>query len=358
MKCLILANTPAHVHLYKHAVERLEERGHDVLVLGRRDECTEELLSYYDLPYVIYGERGETIRSLAREFPAQLHAIARHVRAFDPDVVVGKGPYASASRVLSRAPMIAVLDSETSTEHVISRAFARAILTPDAFRKDLGDKHYQFSGVTETAYLHPEFFDPDPSIREDLGVDEDEPYVIVRYNAFNGHHDVGAEGFSLEQRRRLLSELSEYATVFVSDEGGRLSISDTEARPFDLHPARIHDALAEASLLVADTQTMVTESALIGTPAIRSNSFVGESDMGNFIELEERGLVENLGSFDAVLDRARTLLADDSTAETWQRRRDEYVERMDNLTELICEVVVAAGTRGTETVASNAVEVR
>ncbi|WP_440766653.1 DUF354 domain-containing protein [Natronorubrum sp. DTA7] len=343
MKCLIFNNTPAHVHQYKHAVQRLEDRGHDVLVFARSDEFTEALLSYHDLPYETYGKRSESLQSLAWEIPTHLYNIARRVRKFDPDVIFGKGPYAAAAGMLSRTPAIAVLDSETSFDHVIARPFVRAILTPTAFRKDLGSKHYKFSGVAESAYLHPDVFEPNPSIRDDLGVGPDEPYAIVRFNAFNGHHDVGKKGFSLEQRRRLLSELSEHATIFVSDEGGKLDFDDLPARRFDLHPAKMHDALAAADLLVADTQTMVTEAALLGTPAIRSNSFVGEADMGNFIELEDAGLIRNLESFDAVLEQSQELLADDSTTDRWERRRDEYVADMDNLTELICNIATSYG---------------
>ena len=41
-------------------------------------------------------------------------------------------------------------------------------------------------------------------------------------------------------------------------------------------------------MVVADTQTIVTEAAVLGTPAIRYNSFAGENDMGNFVELEQK----------------------------------------------------------------------
>jgi len=60
MRILVLANTPAHVHLYRHAVDRLERAGHDVLVLTRRYACTTDLLDYFDMPY-----RGTAITKLS-----------------------------------------------------------------------------------------------------------------------------------------------------------------------------------------------------------------------------------------------------------------------------------------------------
>ncbi len=246
-----------------------------------------------------------------------------------------------------------MLDSEPSLDHVVSRPFVQAFLTPAAFQKDLGAKHYEFEGFKESAYLHPDVFEANKSVRDDLGVEPDESYAIVRFNAFNGHHDVGRQGFSLEQRRQLLSELAEYATIFVSDEGGDLEYDDLPARKFDLHPARMHDALNEADLLVADTQTMITEAALLGTPALRSNSFVGEDDMGNFVELEKEGLVENIGEFEAVLERSQELLADDSAPERWEQRRNDYVEDMVNLTDVISDVALAYSETSTEPVQVN-----
>lgn len=344
MKYVFFTNTPAHVHLYKHAVERLARAGHRVRVLARDYGCTLDLLEYYDLPYRVYGSCGTTKYSLARNLPGHYARIVPFVRRFDPDLIFGMGAYAAHSGALSRTPTVLLLDSEpTSLDHLISRPFARAILTPEAFRKELGTNHYRFAGYKECAYLHPDVFTPDPTIREELGVGPDEPYAILRFNAFGSHHDVSHSGFTPRERYRLIDRLAEHATVFVSDEGGRLDLERTAGRPFDAHPAQLHDALAEARLLVADTQTIVTEAGLLGTPAIRSNSFVGENDMGNFIELERAGLIENVAEFEAVLERARDLLSDPAVPERMAKRRREYLGTKVNLTDVIVEVAENEG---------------
>ncbi|MFB6159818.1 MAG: DUF354 domain-containing protein [Haloferacaceae archaeon] len=342
MRYLVFTNTPAHVHLYKHVVDALRDRGHDVLVLGRDYGCTVDLLSWYGLPHEVYGRCGTTTGSLLRNLPRQYLNIVRAARRFDPDLIFGMGSYAAHAGAVVRSPVILVLDSEpTSLDHALSRPFARAVLTPEAFRRDLGANHYVFSGFKESAYLHPDVFEAAADVREALGVPADEPYALVRFNAFGSHHDVGQSGFAPAQRRELVERLAERGRVFVSDEGGQTPVEDLPAEPFDCHPARIHDVLAEASLLVADTQTMVTEAALLGTPAIRSNSFVGEDDMGNFLALERAGLVRNLSTFEAVLTDATDLFADPAAAADWERRRDEFVREMVNLTDLLVEVAQA-----------------
>jgi predicted glycosyltransferase len=344
MRYLFFTNTPAHVHLYRHVVDELRARGHDVLVLGRDYGCTTALLDYYGLPAELYGSCGTSKGSLLRRLPGHYARIIRRARAFDPDLVFGTGGYAAPVGGLLRVPTVLVLDSEpTSLDHALSRPFASAILTPRAFRKDLGENHYTFAGFNEIAYLHPDVFEADPGVREELGLGPEEPFVILRCNAFGSHHDVGHGGLSDDQRRSLVKTLAEHATVLVSDEGDTLDVDALPAREFDLHPARMHDALAAASLLVTDTQTMATEAALLATPTIRSNSFVGDDDMGNFRALETAGLVENLAEFDRVSERAVALLTDPDAAGTWRQRRDQYVSDMDNLTAVLCRVALAGG---------------
>lgn len=341
MRILIFTNTPAHVHLYKHVVRELQDRGHDVEILARDYGCTVDLLEYYDLPHTVYGYCGTSKGSLFARLPGHYATILRRTVGFGPDHILGMGSYAAHAGALTRTPVTLVLDSEpTGLDHRLSVPFARAILTPAAFRKDLGPKHYVFEGFKESAYLHPDIFSPLPTVREELGLAEDEPFVLLRFNAFGSHHDVGRGGFSTEQRRELIERLTGEATVLVSDEGGDLDLSSLPGRPVDFHPPLLHDVLAAADLLVADSQTMVTEAALLGTPAIRSNAFVGGDDMGNFLELEAAGLIYNLADFDAVLSQALEVLGTPGIRETWEARREEYVEGTVNLTALLVDVAL------------------
>ena len=349
MRYLFFLNTPAHVHLYRNALDELDARGHEVRAFVRDYSCTVALAEYYDLPFQVYGACGTRKWSLLRSLPSHYVGIAKLVRGYDPDIVFGMGAYAAHTGFVTRARTVLLLDSEpTRLDYSVSTPFADAVLTPHAFRRDLGDRHYVFRGFKECAYLHPAVFDPDPSVRDELGVKADERLVILRLNAFGSHHDVAHSGIGTAEREELLGRLTEEATVLVSDESGELTAADLPdgARPFDVHPARMHDALAAADLLVADTQTMVTEAALMGTPAVRSNSFVGEDDMGNFIELEDEGLIRNCPTFDELLETAMELLETPNVGEIWAERRDEYMADKVNLTDIIVDLAEAAGRPG------------
>ncbi|WP_247004876.1 DUF354 domain-containing protein [Halosolutus gelatinilyticus] len=346
MRILVFANTPAHVHLYRNAVARLEDAGNDVLVLTREYACTTDLLEFFGLPYRVYGSHetaGYSKLDFAAELGGQLLSIAIESRRFAPDVVFGRGPYAAAAGTLTGAPIVLVLDDEPGDfNHTVSRPFADCILSPAVTRRDLGSAHYTFDGFKECAYLHPAVFDPDPEVRDYLGVGSDEEYVLVRFNALDALHDTDLEGFDRRQRRALLRRLGERATVFVSDEGGEMTLEGLPARPYDLHPALIHDAMAEAALVVSDTGTMVTEAALLGTPALRYRG-TDEHEYGEFRELEHAGLAEQFDAFDRLLARSLALLADDGANDRWERRRREYLGDLVNLTDVLVDVAQSRG---------------
>lgn len=338
MKVLFFTNTPAHVHLYRNAVSQLQSAGHEVRVLAREDECSTALLEWYDLPFELYGRVDSGKSWLGTELPKHFGHILRSARRFDPDLVFGIGPYAAFAGFVSRTPTILVLDSEPTLDHVLPRPFVDAILTPAAFRRNLGPKHFVFDGFKECAYLHPDVYRPQSDVRTELGLGDDERFVLVRLNSFDGHHDIGKRGFGGDRRRQLVEALATEATVLISDEGGKMDFDSLPAEPYSLPPALIHDALADAELLVADTQTMVTEAALLGTPAVRSNSFVGADDMGNFLELANAGLIFNEVAFDDVVDRSVELLRMDGIRAQWRRKRDEYLADKVDLTQLLLDV--------------------
>jgi len=346
MRYLIFTNTPAHVHLYRNLVGELRGAGHEVLVLGRAYGCTEELLSYYDLPYELYGGQAPSFVSLVANVPRQFATIFRRVREYDPDFIFGRGSYAAFAGTVNRTRTILVLDSTpVNIGPMLSSRFVERVLTPMSYRRTLGAHHDRFEGLKECAYLHPEVFSPDPSVRDELGVGEDEQYAIVRFNAHDSIHDVGHNSDVSTERMRLLDRLAEHVTVFVSDEGGSLDLSGHPVRTLDIHPARIHDVLAEARLVVTDTGTMATEASFVGTPAIR---FVdGESTMGEFEELESEDLLVQHTDLESVLADSVRLLDSDGAQRRWRDRRDRYLASKPNLTRLLRQVAESKETART-----------
>ena len=343
VRLLVCANTPKHVHVYRGAVSRLRERGHEVLVLARDYQCTAALCEHFDLPHETYGRLDSTKGSLLRRLPGHYARILPRAVRFSPDLVLGMGSYAAHAGLVARAPVVLLLDSEHHPlDHAVSHPFADALLTPHAFRKDLGENHYRYRGFMELAYLHPAQFERDPSVRAALGVGDGQ-FSVVRFNAFGSHHDVGESGFGPDGRAELVDRLTEFGPVVVAAERDADVFDRPGVHPYDLHPARMHHVLAEADLLVADTATMVTEAALLCTPAVRSSSFAGEDDFGNFHELADAGLAESYADPEAAVARAVDLAGDPNAVARWTGRLHAYLSGMTDLTGLVVDVAESGG---------------
>jgi len=290
------------------------------MILARDYECTLSLLDAYGLRYEVYGKARKKGYRRALELIPYVRKAHRLAKKFKPDVIVGTGIIAAYTSVLFRKPCIVFTDTETpSLEHLLFKPFVKAIYTPSCFRKDLGRKHIRYNGFKELAYLHPDYFQPDASIYSLLGIKSGEKYVILRLNPLDAFHDVGIGGFSSEDKLTLVQVLEPYARVFISSEAR--PEPDLEKYTIGIPRHRIHDAEYYAELLVTDAQTMTTEAAILGTPVIRCNSFVGDNDLGNMVELEKKyQLIFNYIDPNQAIAKAAELIKQPDLKQQWQEK--------------------------------------
>ena len=104
-------------------------------------------------------------------------------------------------------------------------------------------------------------------------INKDDTFYILRFVSFGASHDVGEKGISLEMKRNLIKELQQYGKVFITNEGN-LEPEFDQYR-LRIEPHEIQDLMYYATMVIGDSQTMIAESAVLGTPAIRCNTFVG-----------------------------------------------------------------------------------
>jgi predicted glycosyltransferase len=345
MRLLFDVSHPALVHLFKHPIRAFADRGCRVRVASREKDITTRLLDAYDIDHVpVSTARGGPL-SRARELLAREARLVRLAREFRPDVVVSQvDPAATHAARLAGARSVVFDDSEHEfLAAALTHPFADVICTPAAFGGEFGAAQRRYRGYHELAYLHPERFTPRPERLERAGVDPDERYFLLRFVSWSAHHDLGRGGFSPATKRRLVDRLDGYGTVYVSSEAPL----PPELEPYRLSvpPERVHDLLAFADLYVGDSQTMATEAAVLGTPAIRSNDFVGADDMGNFRELERRyGLVRSIADEERALRQA-TEFARSPPADTWRRRRDRLLAETIDVASFVVETIEEVAAR-------------
>lgn len=328
MRIIFDLGHPAHVHLFKYTIRNLKEHGHDIKICVReRENIVGKLLESYNFEYENIEANIPGLMNKAVAMVKNDYKLMKIAKKFKPDIFVSiTSPYSAQVSTLMGKPFIAFTDSEP-TRLILSLTlpFTNTVITPIGFNKDLGEKHVRIKGFKELAYLHPNWFKPDPNILNILKVSKDEKYAILRFNAFDSSHDIGVKGFSLDDKRKLVNELKEHATVFISSE---LKLpNDLEKYAIDIPPHKMHDALYYACLLVGDTQTLTTESACLGTPAIRCNSFVGTNDMSNFAELEEDyGLIYNYSDSKEAIEKSIELINQKGIKQKWQDRRTTLIK--------------------------------
>ncbi|MGA8849165.1 MAG: DUF354 domain-containing protein [Dehalococcoidia bacterium] len=336
LKFLFMMNTPADVHTWRYAIRALKDKEHEIIILARDYGGTVQLLDKYGFKFWSFN----AIRSKY----LKIFEIALHIwegwklsKKFNPDIIAGFGMDAALTGTLCRKPSVVFTDGEPiPIQNFITGLFATAILTPSCFRKDLGKKQVRFAGYKELAYLHPDYFLPDSSIHDELGISATEKYVVLRFNVFDAFHDIGKHGFSLADKYCLVRELEKHCRVFISAEGSLAK--DLECYKLPIPYERIHHALYYAQLVVSDTQTLTTEAAVLGTPAIRCNNFVGTNDMGNFIELEQKyDLIYCFRDFKKAIQKAVELASRPDLKQEWAIKRQKLLaDKIDVTQFMVC----------------------
>lgn len=344
MRVSIFLNTPAQVHFYNKIAECLEERGHEVMFLVRDYGETIELLNELGLKYYVYSKPENSKYSKIMNLPfALFKAIYQHLR-FKPDIITGFGIYSVFSAFCSRRPCIVFYDSEPRVNLSLAIQFKlimpllKVIITPTSFIDDLGSRQIKINSYKEMAYLHPDYYKPNDDIYDLLKLDMDERYSLIRFNNFDASHDYGIKSFSLHDKIELVKSLNQYGKVFVSFEGK--APKEIERYKLKVPLTRIHDVLYYANLFVSDTQTMTTEAAILGTPVVRSNSFIGSRDMGNFIELEKKyGLVFNIRDPKRAIRKAEELIQNPNLKREWQVKRERLLADKCDITKFMVSFI-------------------
>jgi predicted glycosyltransferase len=177
----------AHPVVFRPVIERLRQAGHEVQITARDYAQTIGLLELQGLDYTLFGRhpgasRPRKVLALAQR-SYQLHRWADG--KFDLAVAHGSNDLALAA-AWARIPAVNMFDYEFAIQqHHIGCRLARRVITPDAIPPSrlarfgaTGEKLLQYPGLKEEYYLAD--FQPDSTILDRLGVDQERVVVVVR----------------------------------------------------------------------------------------------------------------------------------------------------------------------------------
>jgi predicted glycosyltransferase len=328
MRIVVDVNHPVHVHLFKNFIWEMQKKGHKILITASKKEVSIQLLDAYGFDYIHMGSYGFSLVKKLINVPVMDLKMYRAVKSFKPDIFVGFGSIRAAhvSKIL-RKPCINFISSEHGMEQYILYApFTDAILTHPYFKRDLGKKQIRYNSYYELAYLHPNYFKPNPAVLDELGLSKDDTFIILRFISWSSTHDIGQ--CSIINKKEVVKKLEKYGYVFITSEG-RLD-KGLEKYKIKVSPEKLHDLLYYASLCMGDGAAVVSEAAVLGTPAVYVSTIVP----GHLYDEEKYGLIyifsdPKKGGSEG-MKKALELLTDNNlNDDAWKRRKKLLNDKID-----------------------------
>ncbi len=268
MKIFIDIGHPAHVHYFRIFIKIMESKGHKFLVVARDRQYVFDLLHAYGINFISRGKGGNG--ALSKLWYLKITSVKQYFRArkFKPDMFIDFGTiYSGLASMMLRKPHIVFEDTEnTGLYRLLYKPFVSEIYTPECFEKDLGVKQTRFAGYMELCYLHKNYFSPDVTVLDEVGVSSGEKFTVVRFVDWKAVHDIGYNGLSTDDKILIVNTLQEYGKVFISSE---IPLPDElEKFKLKIRPERLHSLMYYAGLILGESATMASEAVILGTPAI------------------------------------------------------------------------------------------
>ena len=328
MNILIDIGHPAHVHLFRYVAKALEDRGHKLFYTVRDIPVARHLMDVYGMPYTVLGVKKDSVVGKALSVLRQDLTMLRILRKNKIDVGLSSGIVLPQTSVFSRISNFIFDDDDDAVEKMYVRfahPFADAVLTPDAITRKTKKTVY-YPSTHELAYLHPNHFVPDKSVLARAGIAEGDSFFILRFVAFKGHHDVGETGLGKEQKRRLVEMMSRFGRVIITSE--REIDPEFEAYRLPVPPEDIHSLMYYSSMFVGDSQTMTSEAAILGVPALKCNTFAGRLSVPAMIEKYGLCFSYTVQDFESFFLKIEDLLKRGGLKKDWEDKRKAFLSDM------------------------------
>ena len=338
MRIMIGIEHPKQVHFWKNIIGNLMKDGHEIKILTIDKDTTLRLLDAYGFDYDVYGRHQKSMVMKACDIMVRTFKALAIAKRFKTDIFIeGTPSLAYVSKIFGK-PHIMLTDTEHATlAYWLTYPFTDVVITPSCFKAKINPKkHIMYDGYEELAYLHPNYFTPDSSVLDDLGLNEEDGFIIIRFVAWAARHDIGDYGFT--DKKKVVKVLEKYNRIFITSET-KLP-REFEKYRLTISPDKIHNLLYYADMFIGESAPMSAESAILGTPAI----FVSTSRRGYTDEIESKyGLLYTFSDpHDAqkkALEKAIELLEDGSTKKKWKENIERLLSEKIDVTKFMTEFI-------------------
>ena len=267
---------PAHVLVLRPIIERLRERGHEVVVTSREYTQTQELLELHQMEHTPIGKHGgaSRVRKLMRliQRTSRMRRFGKDT-GFDLAIAHGSNDVAIASRLLG-IPEANMHDYEFAVaQHHVGCRLAKRVIFPDSVpperlrRFGVGPgKLVQYPGIKEEYYLAD--FEVDPGVLAQVGVDTERVVVIVRPPPDVSLYHRKSNPLFPQVLSRVGSDERVHAVVLPRTEEQRDYVRSLPLPSLIVpeHAVEAQSLVALADLVVSAGGTMNREAVALGTP--------------------------------------------------------------------------------------------
>lgn len=319
-------NHPAHYHLFKYTIRDLQHHGHECDIFIRPKDVLSKLLDRDEINYIILSDSirnkkrilFQSIRGLIKKD----FELTKYIKKRKPDLMIGTDWAITILGRIFDIPSLVFNEDDTiaTPENRIFYPLAKNLVIPDCCDRGLWkNKRISYAGYHELAYLHPKRFNFDNEIIKKHLINN-KPYIIIRLVKLTASHDKGKKGLGFQLLDKIIEQYSNKFQLLVSFEGEIEKRYNDYAFKFD--PSLMHHFLAGAYLVIGDSQTMIAEASVLGTPSIRINDFVGK--LGYLEDLEKKyGLTFGIKTTepDKFLSKVDEILSYPNIKEEWEIRK-------------------------------------
>lgn len=330
MKILFFFVHPGAFHVLKRTIANLQEHGHDVDIAIINKDVLPELLQQNNIPFRDIFPEGRKSKNMIQAFINLLKTVWRlhkftKGKCYDLFVT---DDCLSINGWLSRTPTLFLIDDDIDVVPEIAPLLfcATKIYAPAVTRLGrFAGKKLSFNGYKELSYLHPDYFQTSIDVIKKYNLVPGE-YVFIRVVGLTATHDRNKRGID----NSLLHQIVDLCIKY-----GKKPIISAERDLEEMEKYRLKypaieglHILANAAIFVGDSQTMTSEAALLGVPALRCNDFVGKisvmEEKENRYGLTCGFLPENSSQ---MLLKLEEWLGNEHLRSQWQRKYHEMLSQ-------------------------------
>ena len=349
MNILIDILTPKQCMLFQRVSERLEERGHRVLMVSRGYREVNQIIMMKGIDAVAVGRHGgKNLKDKLVESAKRIAKLTPIFSDFEPDVAVSfSSPETARVSYGLGVPHINISDSPHAVAvSKLTLPLSSKLLTPKMIPKRSWIKYgippediVQYNALDPWAWLKD--FKPEIDVLFELGIDETRPLMTIRSPEIFAAYLLGNpenESVIGDFVNRFLGLYDDLQIVMIPRYSEQLESYKNAYCGKIIVPRSVIDGpslLYYSDVFIGAGGTMSAEAALLGVPTI--SCYPGESYL---IEryMVEMGLIERETNLEKLVEKVKKIL-DNPGVE--RRRHEEIVNQVIESYEDPVDVIVA-----------------